>query len=115
MPPFGTVTRIEVMDDGNRKLRVILALDHLQRVVEFVDGQREGWGRTNDWAGVPIPYLKAEFYNGTNFIGHFGVGPGFFECHRNGDFLSKGASEADCKRFLDLIGLPGYDPDAKPR
>ena len=109
-PPLGVVTRIEVKDRRNgNPVRVIDDPAAVKRVVEFVDGQERGWGGQADWAGVPIPQVSAYFYNGSEFLGHFGVGSGFFECQRVGDFSSKSCSTAHERLFLELIGLPGYE------
>jgi hypothetical protein len=108
-PPLGPVTRIEVKAGLNDKqVRVIDDPAEVQRVVEFVDGHRRGWGWLSDWAGVPVPQVSADFYNGSEFKGHFGVGPGFFECQREGDFASKHCWGPQERRFLELVGLPDY-------
>ncbi len=109
-PPLGPVTRIEVKDDRkDDHVHVIDDPAEVQRVVEFVNGHRRGWGWLSDWAGVPVPQVSAYFYNGTEFKGHFGVGPGFFECQREGDFASKHCSDSQGRLFLKLVGLPGSE------
>ncbi|HZU37333.1 MAG TPA: hypothetical protein VFA18_15525 [Gemmataceae bacterium] len=47
----------------------------------------------------------AYFYDGKTLKGHFGVGLNFFEVQREGDFVSKEASEEECQTFLSLIGV----------
>ena len=86
-PPLGSITRVEIRDLNGKTLRVIDDPTEVQRLVEYVDDHRHGWG--GSWVGVPVPQVTAEFYNGAEFQGHFGVGPGFFECQRVGDFASK--------------------------
>ncbi|MDB5308843.1 MAG: hypothetical protein JWO38_3045 [Gemmataceae bacterium] len=107
-PPLGRVTRIEVRDLSNNRLRVMDDPAEIQRVVEYIDGHRHGWNWMSGWAGVPVPQITAEFYDGSEFKGHFGVGPGFFECQREGDFASKGIWSWQERRFLELVGLPDY-------
>ena len=78
----------------------------IARLVSFVDQHRKGW--TVPSGDIPIPRVRADFYDGPTFVAGFGVGRAFFETHRNGVFLSKTASESDQKKFLELIGLsPG--------
>jgi hypothetical protein len=105
-PALGSVTRVEVRDLSGKTLRTIDDPAEVQRLVEYVDGHRRGWG--SGWAGPPIPQVVAEFYNGSEFKGHFGVGPGFFECQREGDFASKNCWSWQERRFLELVGLPDY-------
>ncbi|HWE39742.1 MAG TPA: hypothetical protein VG406_24545 [Isosphaeraceae bacterium] len=108
-PPLGSVTRVVVKAGlDNEQVRVIDDPAKVRQLVEFVDGHRRGWGGL-DWAGVPVPQVVAEFYDGSKFKGHFGVGPGFFECQREGDFTSKPCRGWQQRRFLELVGLPGYE------
>ena len=109
-PPLGPVTRIEVKaGPDDKQVRMIDNPDEVRRVVGFVDEHRRGWGGLDDWAGVPAPQVSAYFYSGSQFKGHFGVGPGFFECQREGDFASEGCSPEQERQFLELIGLPKYE------
>ena len=87
--------------------RTITDSNQVQQIVEFVDGQRRGWGLL-DIGGVPVPEVTVEFYNGEEFRGSFGVGDGFFECQREGDFASKFCGLRDQRRFLELIGETNY-------
>ena len=109
-PPLGPVTRIEIQDGYARTLRVIDDPAEVRRVVEFVDGERHGWGWIHDWAGVPVPRLRAHFFREKAHLGHFGAGAATFVCQREGDFRSKSASGAEVDRFLALIGCPGWEP-----
>ena len=107
-PPLGPVTRVEVRDLSGKTLRTIDDPAEVQRLVEYVDGHRHGWGWLSGWAGVPVPLVTADFHNGSEFKGHFGVGPGFFECQREGDFASKNCWSWQERRFLELVGLPDH-------
>jgi hypothetical protein len=77
--------------------------EQIQKIVDFVDNQRSGWG--SPWAGVPIPKVVANFYDRESFKGHFGVGPNFFETQREGDFACKDATTEQCLDFLRLISV----------
>jgi hypothetical protein len=81
----------------------------VNRIVAFVNEQQGGRGGLSDWAGVPVPRLFAYFYSGSEFKGYFAVGPGFFECQREGDFWSKRCEVAEEFEFLELVGSPFYD------
>ena len=109
-PPLGPVTRIEVKawPDG-KQVRMIDDPTEVRRVVGFVDEHGRGWGGRADWAGVPGPQVAVYFYSGSQFKGQFGVGPGFFECQREGEFASKRCEGQQERRFLELVGLPGYE------
>jgi hypothetical protein len=107
--PLGPVTRIKVtLVPSNKEVRVIEDPAEVLRVVEFVDGHRRGWGWLSGWGGVPVPQVTASFYDGPEFKGHFGVGPGFFECQREGDFKSKTCWSWQERRFLELVGMPEH-------
>jgi hypothetical protein len=101
---FGRVTRIEVTDRMSRPIKTIRDEKSIAKIVEFVDANRDGW--ITPFGGVPVPRIVANFYDGDEFKGHFGVGASFFETQRKGEFTSKNASEADRRTFLGLIGLP---------
>jgi len=107
-PPLGPITRVEIRVQSGKTLRTIDDPSEVKQLVEFVDEHRHGWGWISGWVGIPVPQVTAEFYNGSRFQGHFGVGPGFFECQRIGDFASKGAWRSQERRFLELVGLPDY-------
>ena len=109
-PPLGAVARIEVKTGSiDGPMRVIDDPAEVARVVAFVDERRGGWGGSADWVGVPVPQVSADFYSGSEFLGHFGVGPGFFECHRKGSFASQSCTESEERHFLELLGLPDHN------
>lgn len=103
-PVLGRVTRVEITDNHNKPILTIDDERQIVKIVAFVDGQRSGWGAP--WAGIPIPEVVANFYDGEEFQGHFGVGPTFFEAQREGDFASKSATGRERRGFLALIGVP---------
>jgi hypothetical protein len=106
--PLGPVTRIEVHTDG-QPVKVIDDPVRVARIVEYADARRQRWGGTSDAFGVPVPRVSAFFYEGDKFRGHFGVGPGFLETQRDGDFASRVASEREEREFLELLDVGNYD------
>lgn len=110
-PQLGPITRIRVDPNAtDRRSYVIDDPVEVKQIVDFVDRQRHGWGAWGSgWAGIPVGQINVEFFNGDEFRGSFGIGPGFFECQREGDFDSKHCSRSSEIEFLKLIGLPDYD------
>ncbi len=104
-PELGRVTRIEVRTNDRENIKTIVEPNQILRIVAFVDSQRSGWGGDGDMFGVPIPRVILDFYEGETFKGHFGVGKGFFETQRVGDFASKSISEEEEQEFLSLVGI----------
>ncbi len=104
-PPIGKVTKIEVRSNMDAPLKKITDKDRIAKISAFVDSNATGWGGTNDWAGVPVPKIVVNFYDGEKFKGHFGVGANFFETQRSGDFMSKNASKVQREEFLALVGI----------
>lgn len=108
-PRLGPISRIEIKAEASDgQVQVIDEQSKVRRIVEFVDGQLGGWGGASDWAGVPVPQVTVSLYEGAEFKVHFGVGPGFFECQRNGQFASKHCSAQEERQFLELVGLHDY-------
>jgi len=104
-PPVGKVTKIEVTNNMSTPLKKITEKNQIAKITAFVDKNSSGWGGFGDWAGVPVPKVVINFYDGEKFKGHFGVGANFFETQRNGDFMSQNASEGEREEFLNLIGI----------
>jgi hypothetical protein len=75
----------------------------IEQITEFVDTRRAGW--TKRWYGIPVPSVSADFYDGSTFKGHFGVGINFFETNRY-NFWAKAASPSEIQQFLDMVGVP---------
>ena len=106
--PLGPVTRVEVHVNG-RTVQVIDDPVRVARIVEYADAHRQDWGGTSDMFGVPVPRVSADFYEGDKFRGHFGVGPGYFETQREGDFASRVASKREEREFLELLDMGNLD------
>jgi len=104
-PELGRVTKIEVRTNESENIKTIVDPNQISRIVAFVDSQRSGWGGSGDMYGVPVPRVILDFYDGEKFEGHFGIGKGFFEAQRVGDFASKSIAEGEEQEFLNLIGI----------
>lgn len=75
--PMGGVTRIEVTDNVSTPLKRIRDKKQVDAIVGFIDKHASGW--SSPWAGVPVPKIVVNLYDGQEFKGHFGAGNGFFE------------------------------------
>ena len=104
-PLVGKVTRIEVTNNMSVPLKKITDKNQISKISAFIDKNVSGWGSFGDWAGTPVPKVVANLYDGEKFKGHFGVGSNFFETQRNGDFMSKSASQSEIKEFLNVVGI----------
>ena len=103
---LGPVTSVTVVGlDGSKALVKITDPQVVFQIVAFVDSRRTGW--ETPWYGIPVPTVRAEFFNGAHFKGSFGSGANFFETHREGVFCSQSASSSEVRGFLDLLGVDG--------
>lgn len=103
-PVLGPVTVVTIVGrDGSRPISTISDAQSISQIVAFVDSHRTSWG--TPWYGIPVPVLTAEFYNGTDFKGSFGVGENFLETQRDGGFFSQSASAKEIQCFFDLAGI----------
>lgn len=100
-PKMGNVTKIIVVTNEHKVIKNISDLKQISKIVAFIDAHREGWD--SPLAGVPVPSVILEFYEGEMFKGHFGVGNDFFETQREGIYCSKSISEREEQEFLGLI------------
>ena len=102
LPAIGSVTSITVSRrSGSPENTEITGKAAISEIVDFVDEHRAGWGKP--WFGIPVPVVTAEFYDGSEFKGSFGVGGYLFETQRDGDFFTRSASPAEVLRFLELV------------
>jgi hypothetical protein len=102
LPAIGSVTSITVSRrSGSPKTTKITGKAAISGIVNFVDEHRSGWSKP--WFGIPVPVVTAEFYDGSESKGSFGVGGYLFVTQRDGDFLSRSASPAEVLRFLELV------------
>lgn len=106
------VTRIEIRDNQNRSLRTITEPLQVNQVMQFINARSTQW--KVPWAGVPVPTLIADYYQGTEFAGHFGAGANFFECQRAGGFYSRLASEEELQAFETLVGAKRKTTSSRP-
>ena len=99
---LGSVTTISVKGrDPSHPSTKITDGQAITQIVAFVDAHRNGWDVP--WFGVPVPMEVAEFYNGTEFKGSFGVGKDFLETQRDGRFFSQSATSGEASSFLKLL------------
>jgi hypothetical protein len=104
-PMLGQVTSVNVVvgPDDSKVFIKVTDPQNVSHIVAFVDSYRTGW--IKPWYGIPVPAVRAEFFNGTVFKGSFGVGDAFFETQRKGGFFSQSTSPSEVHHFLDLLGV----------
>jgi hypothetical protein len=101
---LGPVTSVTVVGlNGSKELVKVTDQQVVYQIVAFVDSRRTGW--ETPWYGIPVPTIRAEFFNGAQFKGSFGSGTNFFETQREGVFCSRSASPSEVRRFLDRLGV----------
>ena len=108
-PPLrgASEVRITVNGDGLHPIATITDPARVAKVVAFVNANLSGW--ETPMFGVPVPGITAQFYTGTQFQGHFGVGKNFFETNRGCTFCSRSASRQEVMEFIALLDVdPGY-------
>lgn len=104
--PLNGITRVEVrarLAGHDTAVGSIVEPNRITRIVAFVNARRAGWEQP--WAGVPVPTVVAEFYRGSEFMGHVGSGASFLETQREGDFASRPASTEEVAEFNALLGI----------
>ena len=106
-PPIVGATRITVVDPGNSPSDITDPV-RITSICAFINRRSGGWGGANDMYGVPVPRMRADFFAGKSFLGHFGVGDGFFESQRGGTFASRPASRDEVAEFAGLIRQAGH-------
>jgi hypothetical protein len=99
------VTHVEITGRSMDVLRRIDEPTKIAAILDFVRDHRSGWN--TPLAGVPVGRLSAVFYNGKTCLGHFSVGPRFFETDLAGDFRSINASDSETATFLSLVDMAG--------
>jgi hypothetical protein len=105
-PPLDGVTRVDVrvrLNGHDTTVASIADPDSIRRIVAFVNARRDGWERP--WYGIPVPIVVANFYRGSEFMGHVGSGASFLETQREGDFSSRPASTEEVAAFNSLLGV----------
>jgi hypothetical protein len=99
------ITGVEVSGRSMDVFRRIDSPAKIAQIMRFVGERRSGW--ETPWAGVPVPRFQAVLYHGKTCMGHFGVGPRFFETDLAGDFRSRPATDSETEAFLNLIDMRG--------
>jgi hypothetical protein len=106
-PPWNRVTRVEIIKTSSPKpdiLKEIKDPDQVARIVAFANANRTGY--REPWFGEPIPPIDVAFFDRRRYVGHFGVGPSFFEIHRGMiTFMSRPASAEEVHEILKLIDV----------
>ena len=100
------ITRIDVRARVSGRDTIVASIanpDSIVRVTDFVNARRDGW--EVPWSGVPVPVTTAEFYRGSEFLGHVGAGATFFETQRRDDFASRPATSEEVAAFNALLGI----------
>ncbi|HJU27842.1 MAG TPA: hypothetical protein VJ718_01650 [Candidatus Binataceae bacterium] len=106
-PPWSRVTRVEVLRTDNPHgdvLKEIRDPTQVARIVAFANENLTGY--REPWFGEPLPAIDVAFYDRRRYVGHFGVGPEFFEIHRGMiTFMSRPASERQVREIMRLINV----------
>jgi hypothetical protein len=100
--PFEGATRIVIVSLRHDTLAVITDSTQVKRLSQFVNARLDSW--KVDWAGVPIGAAHAQFWNGSEIIGTFGVGGGYFERQPAGDkpFAARTATQVELDEFASM-------------
>jgi hypothetical protein len=102
-PLLQGITRAEVRTSHDKLIKEISDPEQIRELVAFVNDRRTGWG--TPLAGVPVPRHVINFYEGSEFKGHFGWGEDFFGTHRDGGFFSREATPEEVAEFQRIVGL----------
>lgn len=86
--------------------------EKVQALAAFVNERLDGWG--TPWYSAPIPEVKIQFYDGETLTGTFGSGPNFFS-RTQMSWLSRSASSAEVRQFLNLVGVDPAKLGRPPR
>jgi len=106
-PPWKRVTRVEVLKTDDPRGDVVKEIrdpGQIARIVAFANANLTGY--REPWFGEPLPAIDVAFYDRRRYVGHFGVGPEFFEIHRGSiTFMSRPASEQQVHEIMQLINV----------
>lgn len=100
---FRNANRIEITDSLSNVLRKIQEPKEINALVEFAISHKSGWG--TPWAGTPIASINANFYQGDNFLGDFGLGSNFLAAQGCGYFQSRSINYKDRATLIKLFGV----------
>jgi hypothetical protein len=107
-PKLGNVTSVVVSDHHGVALRTITDPGTISLIVVFADSQYRDWSIPR--YGTVRSSTVANFYDGTQFKGYFGVAEEYFVCQRFGGTYAKAAGDAERREFLNLLQVAGQ-PD----
>ena len=120
LAPLPTITRVQL--DRYAPSKDLSDATNVAAIVSFIDGQRLNWTRPFLVGfGPPAPFVRADLYDGSTYIGEFTVragvlrgGRAVFEARYGKIRAYKYVSKSEANRFLDLIGI-GADRDGELR
>jgi hypothetical protein len=99
-------TADRVLVKGNSKILLLTITDKtiILGLAKFAEAHQTGWSLPA--AGTPIAPLTVEFFSGTKFLGHLGIGQNFLEAQGCDDFVSRNLSGADHSAVISMLGTP---------
>ncbi len=68
---LGLADRVEVIGRASEKVATIGDKARIQDAVAFIERHHEGW--IDVWTGPRAPVLDFRFYQGTRYLGQFGI------------------------------------------
>jgi hypothetical protein len=79
--------RVVIASNLGKPLRTVADTQLVGQLVRFAVDHGSDWGEP--WYGTPVPLFRADFYRGSTFLGHLGVGSDFLEPQGCGGFQSR--------------------------
>lgn len=105
---FVRISKITVYNDAGVCIAVIRSPARIADICALANRYSDKWGGAGDVFGVPIAPLKAEFFAGQVFQGHLGIGDGFLETQRDGDFASRQVSKSETNALKTLLSTQAH-------
>jgi hypothetical protein len=99
-----TADSVVVKGSSKALLRTITDKAVILGLARFAEAHQTGWSLPA--AGTPIAPVTLEFFSGTKFLGHLGVGHNFLEAQGCDDFVSRNLSGADRSAVIRMLGNP---------
>lgn len=98
-----TADHVLVKENSKKLLRTIADRPAILGLAKFAEAHQTGW--STPAAGTPVAPLTLEFFSGTKFLGHLGIGENFLEAQGCDDFVSRDLSRADRSALIRSIGV----------
>lgn len=99
-----TADHVLVKENSKTLLRTITDKAVILGLAKFAEAHQTGWSIPA--AGTPIAPITLEFFSGTKFLGHLGIGHNFLESQGCDDFVSRNLSRADLSAVIRKLGNP---------